>query len=161
MGCVDSRSRAAAKDSSSAESVPEDGSGRMSVTAGRPTVRVPVLSKTTLSTLDAASRMSPPLISRPLQHQDIVYLSRSTHMRLFNFAKHSEKGARMGLFKQRYGRTPAGSLGSAHEDGSGSSKAERTGAGHHQHVARQLRCQQERCCLAARTCPMPGYHLLR
>ena len=69
MGCVDSRSRAAARDSSSAELVPKEGNGQMSVTAGRPTVRVPVLSKTTLSTLDAASKMSPPLISRPLDQK--------------------------------------------------------------------------------------------
>ena len=61
--------------------------------------------------------------------------------------------------KQRYGRTPAGSLGSAYKDSSGSSKAQRTGAGHHQHIARQLRRQQECCCLAAGACTMPGYHL--
>lgn len=55
--------------------MPEDGSRRMSVTAGRPTVRVPVLSNTTLSTLDAASRMSPPLISSPLHHRNSCGLS--------------------------------------------------------------------------------------
>ena len=81
MGCVDSRSSAAASDSSSAQSVPEEGSGRMSVTAGRPTVRVPVLSNTTLSTLDAASKMSPPLISRPLdKSQNLCSSVRIKHM---------------------------------------------------------------------------------
>jgi len=72
MGCVDSRSSADASDSSSEDSTPIDGAGRMSVTAGRPTVSVPVLSNTTLSTLEAASRMSPPLISRPLHHQQRI-----------------------------------------------------------------------------------------
>ena len=37
----------------------------MSVTEGFPTVRVPVLSKTTVSTFPARSRYSPPLISTP------------------------------------------------------------------------------------------------
>ena len=36
------------------------------MTEGFPTVRVPVLSKTTVSTLLARSRYSPPLISTPL-----------------------------------------------------------------------------------------------
>ncbi len=72
MGCVDSRSRAAARDSKSDWLTPDNRTGRMSVTSGRPTVRVPVLSNTMLSTLEAASRMSPPLISSPLRHHSLT-----------------------------------------------------------------------------------------
>lgn len=97
MGCVDSRSRAAARDSSSAELVPKEGNGQMSVTAGRPTVRVPVLSKTTLSTLDAASKMSPPLISRPLDQKKWGGLSENAHMWLFLPMKQVKAWARTAL----------------------------------------------------------------
>lgn len=66
MGWEDSRSRAAARDSRAVGCSAHPAAMRTSVTIGCPRVSVPVLSKTTLSTPDAASSTSPPRISSPL-----------------------------------------------------------------------------------------------
>ncbi len=62
-GCSDPRSSEASTRSSSSSFQPR--AGTISVTAGEPTVTVPVLSSTTVSTLPARSSASPPLISTP------------------------------------------------------------------------------------------------
>lgn len=189
MGCVDSRSSAAARESSSAASTPAERAGRMLVTAGRPTVSVPVLSNTTLSILEAASRMSPPLISSPLNQQhSIPESSRRWGSSLLGW-RHCSSAKRTSACKPTAGQTrlmprtvwqnkhfigepllmcavkgdrraPASALGSAHKDGCRRGQPQRTWACHHQHIAGQLRSQQE--CGSPATCPggMLGYHLL-
>lgn len=67
IGCDDSRSRAAANDSSCDGVSVQPGRTCTAVTTGWPYVRVPVLSKITLFTFEAASRISPPRMSRPLR----------------------------------------------------------------------------------------------
>jgi hypothetical protein len=62
-GCSERNSAAAAASSRSSACTPA--SGKIDCTAGRPKVRVPVLSRTTVSTLPKVSRCTPPLTMAP------------------------------------------------------------------------------------------------
>lgn len=70
-GWEDSLSKAAAKAKSRSDASPAD-EGIILWILGRPCVKVPVLSNTTVSIWEASSKTSPPLISNPLQKKSVL-----------------------------------------------------------------------------------------